>query len=67
MSENKCYKCGSTKDLGDKTMWDKNKRLECFKCSIKLKNNITLPASPVSKQWMEMAEASKRLILERRT
>lgn len=63
----KCFRCGTTKDVEQNQRIVSTKKYQCFKCSIKLRYKLILPNPPASKQWMEMAEASKRLILERRT
>lgn len=63
----KCFRCGTTKDIEENNRIISTKRYQCFKCSIKLRYKLILPKPLVSKQWLERAEASKRLILERRT
>lgn len=60
-----CYKCGTTEDLDDNWEWDKKKKQECFKCSIKLRYNLKLPFPKVNKDWLDMAKASQKRILER--
>lgn len=63
----KCYKCGTVEDIESNKSRINSKRYECFKCSVRLSHNLSLPNLPATPEWMARAKASHQLILERRT
>lgn len=63
----KCYKCKTIENIEANKSRISSKRYECFKCSVRLTHNLSLPRQVATPEWMARAKASHQLILERRT